>query len=57
MDLLSVVHGLVGNIMSICAISAVLNLFVNDDGVGFGFRMACSLGVSLMIIRGMMGIF
>lgn len=57
LDLLQIINGITGNIMSVCAISAVLNLLVRDDGSSFGFRMACNIGISLIIIRGIMGIF
>lgn len=57
MDLLMVINGITGNIMSVCAISAVLNLLVRDDGSSFGFGMACNLGITLIIIRGALDIF
>lgn len=52
-----VINGITGNIMSVCAISAVLNLLVRDDGSSFGFGMACNLGITLIIIRGALDIF
>jgi len=54
---MAAIHEIVGNIMSVCVLAAVLNLLVQDEGTAFGFHMACSLGISLTVVRGALNIF
>lgn len=51
MKLISAAHEIVGNILSICAIAATLELIVSDEKMVLGFKTACSLGISLVVVR------